>query len=112
MVKAQATARPRTRNARRDSGDPHMTALWIILMVVFLAQLLMYTWCRMQNVHAGYDIAFETKRQRKLATLQTRLKTELASLKAPERLAAIARQRFGLKMPTAEQMITINENGR
>ena len=81
--------------------------IWIIFMVFFISELFLYTWSRVQCVGIGYDISKTANHQKRLVVLQNNLKIELASLKSPARIAEIAKNRFGLTMPTPEQMIII-----
>ena len=76
-------------------------------MSIFISELLLYTWCRVQCIRDGYAISKATGRHRQLVTLQNKLKVELAHLKSPERIAQIAKDQFGLTAPTPEQMIII-----
>jgi cell division protein FtsL len=95
------------RKTRRKNGDVTKTGIWIIFMAVFIAELFLYTWCRVNCIDVGYDISRETKRQNELTALQNNLKIELASLKSPERIAKIAKDQLGLKAPTKSQTIVI-----
>lgn len=84
-----------------------MIGLWIFIMVIFITELLVYTWCRLQCVQIGYVISSETKRHDELIAVQKNLKIELARLKSPQRIAKIARERLGLVAPSPEQVISI-----
>ncbi len=84
-----------------------MVIIWFIVMAVFIAELLIYTWSRVQCVKMGYEISNENNKNRNLINLQNNLKVELARLKSPERLADIAKNQLGLKIPTPEQVIII-----
>ncbi len=84
-----------------------MAAIWLTIMVLFIAELFFYTWCRVQYTQVGYDISDEADGQRSLLALQQNLKIELARLKSPERIEKIARQRLGLMTPTEEQIIIV-----
>jgi cell division protein FtsL len=81
--------------------------VWIILMSIFIGELLVYTWCRVQFVKVGYEISQATDTYQQLITNQNNLKVELARLKSPERIAKIAMEKLGLSMPTPEQMIVL-----
>ena len=81
------------------------TGMWMIMMSVFLAELLFYTWCRVQNVQHGYDISRETQNQKNLLAYQNNLKIELARLKSPDRIAQIAKQQLGLITPSTDKTI-------
>ncbi|MDH4205318.1 MAG: cell division protein FtsL [Desulfobacteraceae bacterium] len=95
------------RKTRKKNGDVKITGIWIILMAVFIAELFLYTWCRVNCIDVGYDISKETKKQHELIALQNNLKIELASLKSPERISKIAKDQLGLKAPTKSQTIVI-----
>jgi len=75
--------------------------------MLFVGELLFYTWCRVQCVRTGYAIAQESRKQKELKTLQNSLKIELARLKAPENIARIARTQLGLSMPDPQQIILV-----
>ena len=96
-----------TRKIRKKKGDVKITGIWIIFMAVFIAELFLYTWCRVNYIDVGYEISTETKRQHELIALQNNLKIELASLKSPERIAKIAKDQLGLKAPTKSQTIVV-----
>ena len=95
------------RKARKKNGDVKITGIWIIFMAVFISELFLYTWCRVNYIDVGYEISKETKKQHELIALQSNLKIELASLKSPERIAEIAKDQLGLKAPTKSQTIVI-----
>ncbi len=118
MVAASKTIRRPTGNrggGRQDSAGNRrvrpprkiMTGLWIILMVFLFAEALLYAWCRVQCVNAGYGIDLETRRHQALLKARNSLKIELARLKSPERIETIARTRLGLVMPDTQQTVTL-----
>ena len=84
---------------RRNSKEGHSTmTLWVILIVVFMAELLVYSWCRVQYVHTGYEITEARQKSQVLIALQQELTVEEARLRSPERIRQIAEKR-GLTMP-------------
>ncbi len=83
-----------------------MVAIGIALMVVFMAELLVYTWCRVQYVRTGYEITEATTENERLMELHRKLKVEEARLRSPERIMRIAQQR-GLVMPDSKQVVVI-----
>jgi cell division protein FtsL len=83
------------------------TALWIMLMAFLFAETLLYAWCRVQCVNAGYAIDREMRRQEALLEQRNTLNIELARLKSPERIEAIARTRLGLVMPDSHQRVML-----
>jgi len=76
-------------------------------MVLFISELYIYTWCRVQCVKTGYEISKETDKNIKLMALQKNLKIEIARLKSPKRITKIATQQLGLIMPKSEQVVII-----
>lgn len=84
-----------------------LAAIWSIITIAFIAELFLYTWCRVQCVKTGYDITKETNTRLKLSSLQNDLKVEIAHLKSPQRIAKIATTQLGLIIPTPDKMITI-----
>jgi cell division protein FtsL len=95
------------RKTRKKKAESKITGIWIIFMVIFIAELFVYTWCRVNYIDMGYEISKETKKQHELIALQNNLKIELASLKSPERIAKIAKYQLGLEVPTKSQTIVI-----
>ena len=80
---------------------------WMVFLFVFIALLLVYTWCRIQCVKAGYEISNAVKINEKRIARNNNLKIEHAYLKSPERIAGKAKEKFGLIMPTEKQIIVI-----
>ncbi len=91
----------------RIQRDPKAIITYLVIMLVFIAELLFYTWCRVQSVKIKYDIAEQTATSRKLTAMQDGLKVELARLKSPQRIAKIARTQLGLITPTPQQTIVL-----
>lgn len=83
------------------------TGLWILLLMIVVAELFGYTWCRVRCVELGYDIAEEKKNFQRQTALQKDLKIELARLKSPDRIARIAKTQLGLAIPEPKQVIVI-----
>jgi len=80
--------------------------LWVVLIVVFMAELLVYSWCRVQYVHTGYEITEAREKGQVLVALQDELKLEEAHLRSPERIRRIAEKR-GLTMPDPRRMFVM-----
>ena len=68
---------------------------------------MLYTWCRVQCVRMGYEIAREKNQQRDFLILQKNLKIERTRLKSPERIIKIAKEQLGLTIPSSEQVMVI-----
>ncbi len=93
--------------SRKVSKRRHfIVAIGIALMVVFIAELLVYAWCRVQFVRTGYEITEATEEHQRLKERYRKLKVEEARLRSPERIMRIARQR-GLVMPDSKQVVVV-----
>jgi cell division protein FtsL len=89
-----------------SQGRSLMVAIGVALVVVFMAELLVYAWCRVQYVRTGYQITEATVENQRLKELYRKLKLEEARLRSPDRIIRIARQR-GLVIPDSKQMVVI-----
>jgi cell division protein FtsL len=95
------------RKTKKNARSTRIVTIWFMIMAVFIAELLIYTWSRVQCIKAGYEISNENIKNQNLINLRNNLKVELARLKSPERLGKIAKNQLGLKTPTLEQIIII-----
>jgi len=95
------------RKRTEDIQKIKLACIWGLLMFIFIAELLFYTWCRVQCIQMGYEISYEAKQHQELISLQNNLRIELAHLKSPERIAKIAKYQIGLSMPATEQIVII-----
>jgi len=107
IINHQSSILIMARKTKKNVRSTKMVIIWFIIMAVFIAELLIYTWSRVQCINTGYEISNENNKNRNLVKLQNNLKVELARLKSPERLAKIAKNQLGLKTPGPEQMIII-----
>ncbi len=85
----------------------NLLRVWMVLLALFVGELLVYTWCRVQCTRLGYEMTKDVEANRKQLVLQDGLELELARLKSPERISAIARQQLKLEPPSHEQMMVL-----
>ena len=83
-----------------------MKTIWLAIMLVFIAELFAYTWCRVQSVRVGYEIAAATRTYEQQRTIRKNLAIELARLKAPNRIEALGRK-LGLAPPATRQIVVM-----
>ena len=95
------------RKKKRKQRNPKVIIVSLLLMGVFIAELLFYTWCRVQCVRVRYEITRQTAKMQQLIALQDNLKIELARLKSPRRIAKIAETQLGLIRPSSKQTLFI-----
>ena len=85
---------------------PIPVGVWILITIIFIAELFAYTWCRVQNVGLGYEISAASRQYRQLLVVENKLEMELALLKSPQRLAIIA-QSYGLIIPGPDTKLVL-----
>jgi len=82
----------------------------ILFVVAFAAILsLVYIWSRVQIVQYGYEINELRNREQQLTEDNKRLKVEVATLSAPQRLQAIATSKLKMQLPTETQIKPLSE---
>ena len=81
-------------------------AIWIGLLAVFICELLFYTWCRVQYVQTGFEIAEARQAHQRLKELNRKLKIEEAWLRSRERITPIAKKQ-GLVMPDPSKIFVL-----
>lgn len=77
-------------------------ALFLVALVAILS--LFYIWSRVQIVHYGYVINSLKSHQEVLLEQNKKLGVEWATLKSPERIEKIARDRLLMQSPTEDQI--------
>jgi hypothetical protein len=80
----------------------NVVGLMVVIGAVFFA-----AWLHYQVVERGYELVAVRERLRQVRERNKILKTEIATLKQPERLERLGRQWFGLRYPTVEQKVVI-----
>ena len=71
---------------------------------VLAAGLLLFVWQHFQCLQLGYQLEELKAERSQAAEMNLRLKLEVAALKSPERIDAIARGTLGLTMPVPGQV--------
>ena len=54
--------------------------MWMIILSLFISELLIYTWARVQYVNVGYKINTATRRNIDLKAVKKNIQIELARL--------------------------------
>jgi cell division protein FtsL len=100
-----------TRNHKQKPGRSTQsswnTGIWIVMSLILFGEVLFYTWCRVQYMETGYAVTRAQEENLRLKALQKTLRIEMASLKSPERIARIAKEKLDLVVPGVDRMITI-----
>lgn len=81
--------------------------LYCFLMILILFSALVYVWTRIRVVQQGYEVSRLNKETEELTRQKNRLEAEIATLKSPQRLEAIARDHFGMRLPHGDEIVSI-----
>ncbi|MBN1381431.1 MAG: cell division protein FtsL [Deltaproteobacteria bacterium] len=79
----------------------------IIISLTLMAVALLYVWSRIHMTQLEYRVAEEISIQEKLLEEQKKLKVEYATLKSPQRIEAIARDKLHMTYPERDQVVII-----
>jgi cell division protein FtsL len=88
---------------RREEFILPLLAILAILTVVSI----FHVWSRVKVVDLNLQLGESRKQFKELHLEQSQLKLEVASLKTPSRIEALARQELGLSMPTNQQVVQV-----
>ncbi len=80
--------------------------LSVLTTAIFLAAILS-VWSSSKVVSLGYEISVESRHLQKTKYKNTKLRSELAMMKSPRRLEAIAKKRLHLAPPDNRQIVII-----
>jgi cell division protein FtsL len=86
---------------------PNLLPLFTFIAIL-LAVSLFFVWSRIQVVNLAYDISSLEGRLRGMQQETQRLRLEAASLRSPGRIERVALNELGLRLPTPEQVITVD----
>lgn len=78
---------------------------WVIILSIFLAEMFLYTLCRVNYTETGFRISREKQNRKNLKAYREALIIEHERLLSPERIAHIARTRLNLRIPDPDQVI-------
>jgi len=87
-------------------GRSGSMGIWVALIVLFMAELLVYSWCRVQYVQTGFEIAEARQTRQRLTELHRKLNIEEAWLRSRERIKPIAEER-GLAVPDPSKIFVL-----
>ncbi|MBN1662994.1 MAG: cell division protein FtsL [Deltaproteobacteria bacterium] len=102
------TATETTTPDAKNSGDTNIRySTFIIFSLLLMAVVLLYVWCHLHMRQLEYRVAEEMGMQERLLEEQKRLKVEYATLKSPQRIEAIARDKLQMSYPEREQVVIL-----
>ena len=89
----------------QDVGVRYST--FVTFFLVLLAVGLLYVWSHIRMTQLEYQVAEEMSKQEQLMEEQKRLKIEYATLKSPQRIEAIAREKLDMIYPDRSQVVIL-----
>lgn len=82
----------------------------LLSFIVLLALIaLFFVWSRIQVISFEYDISRLEGELRAQKQQNQQLRLEAATLRSPSRIERIARQKLGLRTPSAQQVIMVKK---
>ena len=88
---------------RRPNLVPVLAFISLLLMVS-----LFFVWSRVQVTSLEYEMSQLESKLRGLRQEANNLSLEAASLRDPERIERVARKELNLRLPSSEQVITVD----
>jgi cell division protein FtsL len=79
----------------------------LFVLFLFMGSGMVYVWTNFKSTQIGYDLSELEKEEMRLREINNKLKVELALLKSPQKLEAIATQKLGLIRPEPERIIVL-----
>ncbi len=105
-MQAVEVLRQTVRDQDRTSVNVGYSA-WIFITTVLMAVLLIYVWSHIHMTELEYQIARELSSKEQFTEEQAKLKVEFATLKSPQRIEIIAREKLQMTYPGREQVILL-----
>jgi len=88
----------------RDRAEVKYSSISVIVIVLMAASLV-FVWSHVRMTELKYNIAKEISVKENLLEENRKLKVEIATLKSPQRVEAVAKGTFGMTYPEREQVI-------
>lgn len=104
----EKVASPRTRGVEAYLGQrselfPHLMVMMVLLTMVSI----FHVWSRVKVIDMNLQIAEIAREVKTQEQERDRLKLEVASLKTPARIEALARGELGMALPTQQQVVIV-----
>ena len=94
---AKKQARVRARVVRRG----------VALAAIAIALALVFVWTRVRVIQLGYEVSQINRQITELLRQKNQLDAEVAKLKSPERLEAVAKEHFHMRLPAAGEIVFV-----
>ncbi len=104
-------------NAKRRStiSETASAGYLILFLLVMACTVGAFVWhlsVRYEGIRLGYETSRARAERARLLVERRELRLELASLKAPEKIEAMAREKLDMEMPKHDRIVTIGKKRR
>jgi cell division protein FtsL len=106
-MQAVEVLRQRVHPEDEDASGRIGHSTWIFIASVLMAVALLYVWSHIHMTELEYQIARELSAAEQIKEEQTKLKVELATLKSPQRIETMAREKLQMTYPERTQVILL-----
>ncbi len=89
--------------AQRGEMFPYILAVMVLLTLVSVY----HVWSRVRVIDLNLEIADANRLLKEAQEEQNRLRLEVASLKTPARIEALAKGELGMALPTDQQVVVV-----
>jgi len=100
---------PRFREAKKTSRIKYSTFIFIAIIFMFVA--LIYVGLHIHMTELEYNVAAQLSEKGKKLEEQKKLRLELATLRAPQRVESVAREKLQMSYPESNQVIVLKYSG-
>lgn len=97
---------PRRVESSVEHGSDFFTYALVVLTIMTLVSIF-HVWSRVKLMDLNLKVGEMRKELKEQVQEQGRLKLEVASLKAPARIEAIAKGELGLSLPSEQQIVVV-----
>jgi cell division protein FtsL len=101
--KVAAPARPGAVVRENWVSFPYLTAVMVLLTLVSI----FHVWSRVEVIDLSLRISDASRQVKDQQQENKRLRVEVASLKAPARIEALAKGELGMALPTDQQVVLV-----
>lgn len=103
FTKVAAPKKLETMYAQRGEMFPYILAVMVLLTIVSV----FHVWSRVRVIDLNLEIAEASRFLKESQEEQNRLRLEVASLKTPARIEAVAKGELGMALPTDQQVVVV-----
>jgi len=89
--------------AQRGEMFPYLLAVMVLLTLVSV----FHVWSRVRVIDLNLEIGEASRLLKESQEAQNRLRLEVASLKTPARIEAVAKGELGMALPTDQQVVVV-----